>query len=333
MTNTSIYFNVSALVDFLGNSSLSHGEDKDLSYIGGIISKFSAGTVVVLTLLMSLVCLTTVLGNMLVILAFLVEKSLRKHSYYFLLNLAVCDLLVGSFSIPWYIPYTLTGSWTTGRGVCKFWLTMDSTVCIASVYSILFLSYDRYFSVTKAVTYRIQQGTKNVSRYTFLKIVVLWTLSFLLYGPAIVFWEYFVGWSIVPKDVCTYEFDNAWYFLLSASMFDFYTPFFCVIYFNLSIYSSIRKRNKSRLKSQQFVTKSESITAVYGREKNESGSHHSIASCLTAEGQVFISTVSQSSTSLAGERRWKFYTEKAGGAPTDSYHANPYSAASLIHIR
>nr|XP_033788697.1 histamine H3 receptor-like [Geotrypetes seraphini] len=298
-----MYLNISAISMLLGNASLSDTEDTDSLLIEGIISRYSFGTVIVLTVLMSLVGLATVLGNMLVILAFLVDKNLRKHSYYFLLNLAVCDLLVGSFSVPWYIPYTLTGRWTIGRGVCKFWLTLDSTVCLASVYSILFLSYDRYFSVTKAVTYRMQQGTKKASCYTLLRIAVLWILSYLLYGPAIEFWEGFVGESRVPEGVCTYEFDNAWNFLLTTSILDFYSPFLCVLYFNLRIYSNIRKRNKNRLKSQQSVTTNESIPAACGKEKDESRNNDAHISCFTAEGQVFVSAISHSSNSVVVGRR------------------------------
>ena len=37
----------------------------------------------------------TIVGNALVILAFVVEKSLRTHGNFFFLNLAIADLLVG----------------------------------------------------------------------------------------------------------------------------------------------------------------------------------------------------------------------------------------------
>lgn len=54
--------------------------------------------------------------------------------------------------MPLYIPYSLTGKWHLGRGVCKLWLLMDYLLCTASVFSIVLISYDRFLSVTKAVS-------------------------------------------------------------------------------------------------------------------------------------------------------------------------------------
>ena len=50
------------------------------------------------------VCLMTLLGNSLVILAFIKgNRSIRTHTNYFVVNLAVCDFLVGCLSLPFWI--------------------------------------------------------------------------------------------------------------------------------------------------------------------------------------------------------------------------------------
>lgn len=77
-------------------------------------------------------------------------------------------------------------------------------------------------------------------------MLAVWLLAFLLYGPAIIFWENVAGESIVPADECFAEFYCTWYFLLSASTFEFFSPFISVTFFNLSIYLNIQRRNKSR---------------------------------------------------------------------------------------
>ncbi|XP_020493338.2 histamine H3 receptor [Labrus bergylta] len=194
---------------------------------------------VVLMVMMVTLVVLIVLGNALVILAFKVDKSLRKQCNYYFLNLAICDFLVGAFCIPVYIPYILTGRWTLGRGLCKLWLVMDYLLCSASVFNIVLISYDRFLSVTRAVSYRARQ---SMTHRAIIKMIAVWLLAFVLYGPAIIFWELVVGRSRVPKDECFAEFYYSWYFLLSASMLEFFSPFISVAFFYLSIYLSIRRR-------------------------------------------------------------------------------------------
>lgn len=70
---------------------------------------------------------------------------------------------LGAFCIPVYIPYTLTGRWTLGRGLCKLWLVMDYLLCSASVFNIVLISYDRFLSVTRAVSRTSVSHLSNVT--------------------------------------------------------------------------------------------------------------------------------------------------------------------------
>uniref|UniRef100_A0A8C8E9V8 Histamine receptor H3 n=1 Tax=Otus sunia TaxID=257818 RepID=A0A8C8E9V8_9STRI len=172
------------------------------------------------------------------------SASLRTQNNFFLLNLAISDFLVGAFCIPLYVPYVLTGRWIFGRSLCKLWLVVDYLLCTSSVFNIVLISYDRFLSVTRAVAYRAQQG--NTKR-AVLKMMMVWVLAFLLYGPAIISWEYISGRSIIPTGECYAEFFYNWYFLMTASTLEFFTPFISVMFFNLSIYLNIQKRTRIRL--------------------------------------------------------------------------------------
>ncbi|XP_068046616.1 histamine H3 receptor-like [Anomalospiza imberbis] len=204
-------------------------------------SEFSLGVLVLLAFLMVLLCLVTILGNMLVILAFIMDRNLRHRSNYFFLNLAVSDFAVGVFCMPLYIPYALTGTWHLGRTLCKLWLVMDYLVCTASVFNIVLISYDRFLSVTKAVSYRAQQGIMFSSA---IKMVAIWLFAFLLYCPAILFWEHVAGHSVVAVDQCYAEFFDNWYFLLCASTLEFFVPLLLVTYFNVHIFHNIQRRQR-----------------------------------------------------------------------------------------
>lgn len=65
----------------------------------------------------------------------------------------------GGFCIPVYIPYVLTGEWRLGRGLCKLWLVVDYMLCTASVFNIVLISFDRFLSVTRAVSTATQNHT------------------------------------------------------------------------------------------------------------------------------------------------------------------------------
>ncbi|XP_061216510.1 histamine H3 receptor-like isoform X2 [Neopsephotus bourkii] len=189
-------------------------------------SEFSLGVLVLLAFLMVLLALVTILGNALVILAFIMDRNLRHQSV---------------FCIPLYIPYALTGTWHLGRGLCKTWLVMDYLLCSASVFNIVLISYDRFLSVTKAVSYRAQQG---ITSNPVIKMVAIWVFAFLLYCPAILFWEPVAGHSVVPADQCYAEFFSNWLFLLCASTLEFFVPLLLVTYFNVHIFHSIQRRQR-----------------------------------------------------------------------------------------
>nr|XP_033788696.1 histamine H3 receptor-like [Geotrypetes seraphini] len=242
--------------------------------------------------------LITVLGNTLVILAFVVDKNLRNHSCYFLLNLAVCDILVGALFINVFIPYTLTGRWTAGTVACKFWLIMDSTLCVSSVYSIVLISHDRFLSVTKAVAYKVLQRTNNATRNALPKIGAAWGIAFLYSFIPVILWD--SGTSNVPEQ-CVYDFLNAWEIMISCLVLFFYLPFISVIYFNLSIYWNIRKRRHKK-HMLNLPRKKDQATVFFIKERNLSEEDPLSPSYYVAEEQKpFSMEQTQNQTSLTGK--------------------------------
>ncbi|XP_073406909.1 histamine H3 receptor-like [Dendrobates tinctorius] len=198
-----------------------------------------AFVVIVLSLFISL----TVLGNTLVMVAFIIDKRLRTQSNFFLLNLAICDFFIGAFNTPLFLQYMLTRKWRLGKYLCKLWLVSDYTMSTASVLNIALISYDRFFSVTQAVHYRSLQKRHSV---TLMKMTAVWIMSFILYSPSILFWESAFDDSHMDEDVCAAGFFNIWYFHLATSVFDFFLPLISISFFNLSIYWSISKRSKKK---------------------------------------------------------------------------------------
>ncbi|XP_075070508.1 histamine H3 receptor-like [Mixophyes fleayi] len=231
------------------NASLTYSGD-DLFFNTVSISNLSQvadGMGVIQAVLMSCIISVTGTGNALVILGLMANKKLRTPSNYFILNLAISDFLTGTFTLPLYLKnYVINGRWVLGKNICKLWLTIDYTLCQCTIYNLVLISCDRFLAVTKAVKYRQQQ---NNMKAAFMKMASVWMLAFLNFGPAIIFWEYAVGYSVVPDGECNPEFYYGGRYLLYSSFFDFFTPMAAIAFFNLSIYFNIRCRMKSRVQT------------------------------------------------------------------------------------
>ncbi|OCT76734.1 histamine H3 receptor [Xenopus laevis] len=208
-----------------------------------VVKKPSEGKNILLTVLLSLIVVLIVLGNSVVILAFIVDRRLRTRSNFFLLNLSICDFLVGAISISLSIPYTFNGKWMLGKFLCKLWVTIGYSTTTASAYSVVLISYDRFLSVNKAVLHRSLQKRHS---QTALDMTLVWILSFLVYGPAALLWEIITGTNNFPEDSCQAGFIETWYFILGASTLDFILPLLSLSFFNLRIYLEIIKHSRKR---------------------------------------------------------------------------------------
>ena len=107
--------------------------------------------------------LTTVVGNIMVMISFKIDKQLQTISNYFLFSLAVADFAIGLISMPLFTVYTVLGYWPLGPHICDTWLALDYLASNASVLNLLIISFDRYFSVTRPLTYRAKRTTSKAA--------------------------------------------------------------------------------------------------------------------------------------------------------------------------
>ncbi|CAL8301702.1 unnamed protein product [Lota lota] len=176
--------------------------------------------VIVIVFLTGSLSLVTVIGNVLVLVSFKVNKALKTVNNYYLLSLAFADLTIGTLSMNLYTTYIIMDHWALGPLVCDLWLAIDYVASNASVMNLLVISFDRYFSVTRPLTYRAKRTTK----LAMTMIGLAWSISFILWAPAILFWQYLVGERTVRPDQCYIQFLTEPVITFCTAIAAFYLP-------------------------------------------------------------------------------------------------------------
>ena len=95
-----------------------------------------------LGLFLSVLIVVSIVGNILVCIAVATEKQLRKLSNLFLVSLAIADLLVAAFVMPFALLNDL-GTWKFGETFCKIWISSDVMCSTASIINLCAISLDR----------------------------------------------------------------------------------------------------------------------------------------------------------------------------------------------
>ncbi|KFU85226.1 Muscarinic acetylcholine receptor M5, partial [Chaetura pelagica] len=213
--------------------------------------------VVTIATITAIVSLITIVGNILVMISFKVNSQLKTVNNYYLLSLACADLIIGIFSMNLYTSYILIGHWSLGSLACDLWLALDYVASNASVMNLLVISFDRYFSITRPLTYRAKRTPKRAG----IMIGLAWLISFVLWAPVILCWQYFVGERTVPPEECQIQFLYEPIITFGTAIAAFYIPVSVMTILYCRIYKETEKRTKdlAELQGSESVAEFEMI--------------------------------------------------------------------------
>ena len=124
------------------------------------------------------IAILAVLGNTLVLLVTWKEKSLHQANKYFIACLAVADLLVGIFVAPLRayqrnLAINNASKQALRLPLCRFMVRIDIFAFTASVYSLTFISFDRYLKISKRLQYKSRMTTSKSLKIIF----IIWFIS------------------------------------------------------------------------------------------------------------------------------------------------------------
>ncbi|NXY12773.1 5HT2A protein, partial [Atrichornis clamosus] len=173
-------------------------------------------------LLTAIVIVLTIAGNILVIMAVSLEKKLQNATNYFLMSLAIADMLLGFLVMPVSMLTILYGyAWPLPRKLCAIWIYLDVLFSTASIMHLCAISLDRYIAIRNPIHHsRFNSRTK-----AFAKIIAVWTISVGISMPIPVFGlqddSKVFKKDIFKKDICLLADEN---FVLVGSFVAFFIP-------------------------------------------------------------------------------------------------------------
>ncbi|XP_047539559.1 5-hydroxytryptamine receptor 2C [Vanessa atalanta] len=161
-------------------------------------------------------------GNILVCLAVCLDKRLQNVTNYFLLSLAIADLLVSLFVMPMGAIPGFLGYWPLGVVWCNVYVTCDVLACSASIMHMCFISIGRYLGIRNPLKSR-HHSTK---RLVVIKIALVWLLSMFV-SSSITVLGIINKTNIMPTpDLCVINNRLFWVF---GSLVAFYIPMLMMV--------------------------------------------------------------------------------------------------------
>ncbi len=195
---------------------------------------------------LSLLILTTLLGNTLVCAAVTKFRHLRsKVTNFFVISLAISDLLVAILVMPWKAATEIVGFWPFGA-FCDVWVAFDIMCSTASILNLCVISVDRYWAISSPFRYE----RKMTPKVAFIMISVAWTLSILIsFIPVQLNWhkaqvtsytELNGTYGELPPDNCDSSLNRT--YAISSSLISFYIPVAIMLVTYTRIYRIAQKQ-------------------------------------------------------------------------------------------
>lgn len=175
-------------------------------------------------------------GNILVILSVVCNRHLRTPTNYFIINLAIADLLLSTTVLPVSAIQEILNYWVFGRIFCDIWAAVDVLCCTASIMSLCVISIDRYIGVS----YPLQYPGIVTEKRALLAMLGVWALSVVIsIGPLF-------GWKQPPSEndkECAITEEP--FYALFSSLGSFYIPLVVILAMYCRVYIVAKRTTKN----------------------------------------------------------------------------------------
>jgi len=205
------------------------------SDVGSPTSGYNLAETVVIGLVLVLLIVVTVGGNLLVCVTISTDRKLRTATNFFLLSLAVTDLLLGCSVLPVSAFVTLNGdhAWTLGGAAfCNIYVSTDVMLCTASILILFAISLDRYFAICRPFRY-----------HETVSVRLVWKLNagVWVFSAFVGFVPIHAGWNTVDGSVqnwaepdrCVFQLNVVYVLVIAVGTYFLPLAVMCTVYFKI----------------------------------------------------------------------------------------------------
>jgi len=185
--------------------------------------------------IMGFIIMAALFGNLLVIVSVMRHRKLRVITNYFVVSLALADMLVALCAMCFNASVELMGgTWLFGYFMCDVWNSLDVYFSTASILHLCCISVDRYYAIVQPLDYPLIMTHGKLA----IMLAVVWC------SPALVsFVPIFMGWYTTEEhleyrrkhqDICGFTVNKP-YAVISSSV-SFWVPGVIMIFMYYRIY-------------------------------------------------------------------------------------------------
>ncbi|XP_022244426.1 cholecystokinin receptor type A-like [Limulus polyphemus] len=162
------------------NESLSLEDINNISNSSHLTTQISLSTADMTKMVFYLlIFILAVLGNALVIVTLAQNKMMRTVTNVFLMNLAISDLLLGVFCMPFTLVGSLLRNFIFGDVMCRLIPYLQAVTVSVSVWTLVSISLERFFAICRPFRSRQWQTISH----SYKVIMCIWMISLLTMLP------------------------------------------------------------------------------------------------------------------------------------------------------
>ncbi|KAG8444571.1 hypothetical protein GDO86_009655 [Hymenochirus boettgeri] len=188
--------------------------------------------------------LTTLAGNLAVIISIAHFKQLHTPTNYLILSMSMVDFMLGSLVMPYSMVRSVENCWYFGEIFCKIHTSTDIMLSTSSIFHLSFISVDKYYAVCDPLRYK-----SRINVYVILMMIFISWVVPAIFAFTMIFCElnikgaesYFNQVSCFGGCVVFFSQTSG----LVSSMLSFYIPGFVMLCIYGKIYVIARTQARS----------------------------------------------------------------------------------------